>query len=81
MDSAPDIAVVRFYQWWEHGRKRLVNHEVFEQAICEKSFLQGWHDARNHVSDFKRRGMSHDTGERAAYMAGRFLGVAHKVRS
>lgn len=77
--AARNEVIESFNRWWNHGRKRNVGHENFIYDLCMDRFIEGWRDSENHASDFKRRGMSHDTGERSAYMSARFLSSASRV--
>jgi hypothetical protein len=67
-----------FGRWWKHGKTRRSGHESFDYQRCSVRFLEGWRDSENHVSDFKRRGMPHENGERSAYMAARFLSACSR---
>lgn len=71
----------RFEQWWQNGRTRLDGHESFERDLCRETFSAGWNDALAGRSDFVRRSLSHATGERSAYMTGRFLAAAQRSRA
>lgn len=77
--STTDEVSESFGRWWLHGKRRRDGHERYDYQRCAVRFLEGWRDSENHVSDFKRRGMPWENGERDAYMTARFLSSADRM--
>lgn len=75
--------IAHFGKWWDapdgFGKTRDPGHERYDHTPCLRRFIEGWRDSENHRSDFKRRGMPWDNGERSAYMTARFLSSAERM--
>jgi hypothetical protein len=81
--STTDEVSEAFSRWWNapegFGKSRAEGHERYDYDRCSVRFLEGWRDSERHVSDFKRRSMPHENGERRAYVTARFLSAADRM--
>lgn len=75
--------VAAFERWWNaregFGRTRDPFNATYEREPSLRRFIEGWRDSETNASDFKRRGMPHENGERGAYMTARFLSAADRM--
>lgn len=84
LTPAPEREIIAaFGRWWDapegFGKTRRPGHERYDHTPCLRRFIEGWRDSETNASDFKRRGMPHENGERDAYMTARFLSSADRM--